>query len=89
MARFPPLSPGVGGLASEILLSLGTDSVSALVLGFWGDVDFKDWGGGRGSEPSDFVLSRGFESCEGIPLRCVHSGLEAVDAVRLRRRDGG
>ena len=32
----------------------------AVTLGFWGDDDFKDWGGGRGS---GFILLRGFESC--------------------------
>ena len=52
-------SPGIGGLDSERLLLLGATSVSALTLGFWGDDDFKDWGGGRGS---DLVLLRGLES---------------------------
>lgn len=84
MACHPPLSPGIGGLASRRFLPLGAVSVSALTLRFWEEDDFKDWGGDCGS---DFVLLRRFESCEGIPLQWVHSGLDAVDAVRLRRRD--
>ena len=67
----------MGGLESGRLLLLGATSVSALTLAFWGDDDFRDWGGGRGS---DFVRLRGFESCEDILLRCV------VEPARLRVR---
>ena len=80
MARDLLLSPGMGGLDSERLLLLGATSVSALALGFWGDGDFKNWGGGRGS---DFVLLRVFESCEDILVRCV------VEPARLRVRVTG
>ena len=82
MARHLLRSPGIGGLESGRLLRLGATSVSALTLGFWGDDDFRDWGGGRGS---DLVLLRVFESCEDL-LRCAGSGL---DPVRLRVRDTG
>lgn len=47
-----------------------------------GDVDFEDWGG----SDADFVLLRGFGSCEGTLPRGTHSGL---DSVRRRVRDGG
>ena len=80
MARHLLHSPGIGGLESGRLLLLGATNVSALTLVFWGDGDFKDWGGGRGS---DFVLLRGFESCEDILLRCV------VEPARLRVRVTG
>ena len=73
-------SPGIGGLDSDRLLLLGDTNVSALTLGFWGECEFKDWGGGRGS---DFVLLRGFESWEDILLRCV------VEPARLRVRVTG
>ena len=39
----------------------------AQVRWFWDDEDIEDWG----SHGSDFVLLRGFESCEDILLRCV------------------
>ena len=70
----------MGGLESGRLLLLGATSVSALTLAFWGDDDFRDWGGGRGS---DFVLFRGAKSCEDIRLRCV------VEPARLRVRVTG
>lgn len=73
-------SPGIGGLESGRLLRFGAVSVSALVLGFWDDDDCKDWGGCG----ADFVLLRGFESCEYVLL--LDSGL---DPVRLRRRANG
>ena len=65
------------GLESDRLLLLGAESVSALVLGFWLEDDFEDWG----RCGADFVLVRGFRSCEDVPLWCVDSGL---DVVRLR-----
>jgi hypothetical protein len=88
MARYSLLSPGVVGLLvdSRRLLRLGAVSVSALALGFWGDNNFKAWGGWG----ADFVLLRGVEFCVDAlvdaPPRYVHSGL---DDVRLRIRDLG
>jgi hypothetical protein len=69
-------------LESERPLLLGADSVSALVLVFWGNDDFGDWG----RCGTDFVLVLVFVSCEDIALWWVDSGL---DAVRMRVRDGG
>jgi hypothetical protein len=34
--------------------------------------DFEDWT--RGGCGADLVLLRRFESCEDVPLRCIHSG---------------
>lgn len=50
----------------------------ALGLGMLGD---EENGGGSGA---DFLLVRGFGSCEGHPLRATDSGLEPV---RLRVRE--
>ena len=57
----------------------GERSGLALVRWFWDDEDIEDWG----SHSSDFVLLRGFESCEDILLRCV------VEPARLRVRVTG
>jgi hypothetical protein len=61
---------------------LGADSVSALVLGFWGDGGVENWG----RCGADIVLLLRFGSCEDIPPCCVDSGL---DVVRLRVRGSG
>ena len=53
----------------------------ALVLRFWSDDDFEDWG----ACGADLVLLREFECCEDVLLR-VDSGL---DAVRPQVRDSG
>jgi len=52
------------GLESERLLFLGADSVSALVLVFWGDNDLEDWG----RCGADFVLLLVLIPCEDIAL---------------------
>lgn len=68
------------GLDSERVFFLGLAVDWALGLGMLGD---KENGGGSGA---DFLLVRGFGSCEGNALRATDSGLEPV---RLRVRDSG
>ena len=85
IAHYSLLLPDIGGRESRQLLLLGAVSVSALVLGFWEDDDFKDWGGCDGSDLRVDLL-REFDSCEDVPLRCIRS---CLDAVLLRVRDGG
>jgi hypothetical protein len=56
LADYTSHSPGLVGLESDRLLLLGAESVSALVLGFWLEDDFEDWG----RCGADFVRVRGF-----------------------------
>lgn len=81
MSRYQPLSPGLVGLDSERVVLLRLVADWALGLGISGKDEFED-GGGSGA---DFLLVRGFESCEGSPLRAVDSRLEPV---RLGTWDG-
>lgn len=83
VARNSSLSPGIGGPESRRLVLLGAAADWVLGLIFWDD---DDWGGCG----ADFLLARVLRSCEDNPLWCVvHSGLDAVDAVRLRLRASG
>ena len=65
LACYPSLSPSFIGLYSERPFLLAEDSVSALVLRFWGNVDVEAVGGWARCG-ADLVLLRGFKSGEEL-----------------------